>query len=383
MSPPLPPDRPFRIIVGLFALIALIGGTVSVVSLRNITRSSRSADWVNHTHALIAAVNEAVTAVRSAEAALQTYLQTGDDTARADYREQFGAAAEQMAVIKALANDDPDQLAAAEALESRLVARADHARELLRLKSAGDEPALRARLAEDALDHTSGDVRSEAARFIDTQTSLLTERDRQAFRQAQTARGTIIAGVALNALLLLGAAWLIRDDLAARNRAAALLARSNEELEALVRQRTAQLETSNRRLHAENLETRWANQALEHQLRYNSLIIACINEPVLVITKALNISRVNPAMVRASGWDTVDLVDHPLVGIVRMDTTDTAIDPLAEALRTGFDLRERPAVLVTSAGAGLPVRLSLFPLRDRDRVVGGVVTLLPSSGSAV
>jgi hypothetical protein len=41
-------------------------------------------------------------------------------------------------------------------------------------------------------------------------------------------------------------------------------------------------------------ERRWASRALEHQLRYNQLIIDSIGELVFVLTKVLKISRVNP-----------------------------------------------------------------------------------------
>ena len=57
--------------------------------------------------------------------------------------------------------------------------------------------------------------------------------------------------------------------------------------------RTAELASTNATLSTENLERQWANQALEHQLRYNHLIVDSINDLVFVLTKALNISRVN------------------------------------------------------------------------------------------
>jgi hypothetical protein len=50
-------------------------------------------------------------------------------------------------------------------------------------------------------------------------------------------------------------------------------------------------------------------------------------------------------------------------------------DPIAQALKDGRDLREQAAIIEDKRGRQTPVRFSLFPLRDRDKVVGGIVTL--------
>jgi hypothetical protein len=48
-------------------------------------------------------------------------------------------------------------------------------------------------------------------------------------------------------------------------------------------------------------------------------------------------------------------------------------DPLQQALREGRDLRDLPGEAQDKFGQTKSVRFSLFPLRDRDNVVGGVV----------
>jgi hypothetical protein len=48
---------------------------------------------------------------------------------------------------------------------------------------------------------------------------------------------------------------------------------------------------------------------------------------------------------------------------------------LAQALRDGRELQGLAVELVSKEGRATPYRLSLFPLRDRDKVVGAVVTL--------
>lgn len=129
-------------------------------------------------------------------------------------------------------------------------------------------------------------------------------------------------------------------------------------------------------LKAQHLERRWAEQSIQHQLRYNQLIIDSIGELVFVLTKALNISRLNPAVTRATGYGMAELLKVRLGQIVRLD--DAATNDLAQlsaALKAGRGLEDVPVTLIAKDGAKLPARLTLAPLFDDQRVVGAVVTM--------
>jgi len=146
-----------------------------------------------------------------------------------------------------------------------------------------------------------------------------------------------------------------------------------------VQARTAELSAANDRLSLENLERRWANQALEHQLRYNHLIINSITDLVFVVTKVANISRINPAVEHHTDWLAKDLVNRPLQDVVRLTA---GVAELHRALKEGHDLRDLPAVLHDHQGRESPVRFTFYPLRDGNSVVGGVVILnRPASDS--
>jgi PAS domain S-box-containing protein len=152
--------------------------------------------------------------------------------------------------------------------------------------------------------------------------------------------------------------------------------KTNRALEIEVRENAAQLAVANDQLTGELLERRWVNQALEHQLGYNQLIVDSISDAVIVLTKALNISRINPAVVHLTGYEAKDAVNEPLHRLVRLEARPTqAADPLAQALKEGRDVRDQPAVALGRNGEEIPVRLTLFPLRDHGKVVGGVVLL--------
>ncbi|MCX6954798.1 MAG: cache domain-containing protein [Verrucomicrobia bacterium] len=133
-------------------------------------------------------------------------------------------------------------------------------------------------------------------------------------------------------------------------------------------------------LKAQHLERRWAGQAIEHQLRYNQLIIDSVSELVFVLTKALNISRVNPAVLRMTGFTETELIKAPLGRLVSLvppaaEMSAPTAEILAVALKEGRSQLDLPAILTDKNGLTTPVILTLVPLRDDNRVVGGVATL--------
>lgn len=373
-------DKTFRLIFLVYAILAASMVTEVVFSITNLQRANRSAQWVNHTHAFITEINAAVTAGQRAESALHTFLLTNNPEQRAHMTQAFAQLSEHIEVAKALASTDPESEREVAELEAALITRAEIARTLLEAHRDGDETLLRQHLNEDDPTQIDGLV-SLNRRIVGRHQGLLQERDRAEFNRDQRTRNTLYLGAGLNLLLLLISGWFIRDDLKSRRREAALLAASNQELEVRVTERTAELQQSNRKLKAENLESRWSAQALEHQLRYNNLIIESVASPVVVVTRALNISRVNPAFENLIGELAPTLVDQPITEFVKLivdDSGEEMIDPFELSLRSNQDLVHHAAEAIDHNQKAKPVLVSLHPLRDHDRVVGGVITLRPT-----
>ncbi len=370
--------RNFRRVLAFFILILVVLVGVVVASLRNLNRSIATADWVNHTHALITELDSLQPLLAAAEGDLSRYLLTSDQRDHVDYQDKFAQLGESINVVNALIAGSPDEQALFAPIAAILTRRAELANRIVQLKKTGDTDTLKKLLSDDAESNERRELARAVEKFREKQAELLSDRDRLSYIQAETTRWTVLSGVVLDFLLLCGAAWLIRDDLAARRRATHLLEQTNEQLEAKVRQRTVELSDTNAKLVLQNIEDRWARQALEHQNRYNLLIIDSISDAVFVITKLMNISRMNPAAVHLTGLEPVDLVDRPLSRVLRLeghDPAQTTYDPLARTLVDGHELRAKPAVLTTKPGNSVRILLSIFPLRDGDKVVGGVVVI--------
>jgi PAS domain S-box-containing protein len=99
---------------------------------------------------------------------------------------------------------------------------------------------------------------------------------------------------------------------------------------------------------------------------------------VFVVSRALNISRVNPAVAKQTGWQPEELISQSIERVLQLQPDATAggdQNPLIQAMRDGREIPERTALLITRSGQPAPVLFSLIPLRDQDKVVGAVITV--------
>ena len=101
---------------------------------------------------------------------------------------------------------------------------------------------------------------------------------------------------------------------------------------------------------------------------------------VFVVSKALNVSRVNPSVTHVTQWEAEDLVSQSIERVLQVPA-DGPANPIIAALNEGRELQERPALVTTKSGASIQVRFNLVPLRDDNKVVGGVVTVRPWLGA--
>jgi PAS domain S-box-containing protein len=363
-------------VVVLFLIMVAILVSVATVAIGNVGRFIATSDWVNHTHALINEADSILTSLHAGDTAVRTFLITNDPRDQAAYREAYSEMTEHLSVAKALVRNEARSKKRMDELEPLIVKHVDLARELVRSRQSGADES-RKLLAADAGGESMRRIRKSISTFQDEQKELLKERDKRSYSEAQTTKWTVVSGLVVNFVLLAFASFLLTDDISARKKAASAMADANAQLEAKVKERTAELASSNESLRAENLERTWGNKSLEHQLRYSNLIINSINDLVFVLTKTLNITRVNPAVGHLTGRDPKDLITTSLLNVVKAahDTDGGRPDLLQQALKDGREIQDFSVVVLTKEGRPIPHRLNLVPLRDRDKVVGGVVTL--------
>lgn len=389
MSAPVPPpskspprkDKTFRSVVVVFALSGAVLIAVTAVALRNLNRAQRSAEWVDHTRATLSEIDALLSNLQSAEGAVRTYIFTGSEVDRTTYRDAFNDLGERVEIARALISSYPDQLEVFAELEQRMVARANLARELLAAKQEDDTPVLQKLLAEDDAGLQLFEIRRHAQQIRNHFIGELSRHDRQVFADDQRTRTALFSVAGVTLLLLLSSAWFIRDDLRHRRTTTSLLRQANARLGAEVKEGAHELESVNLALKRENLEHRWRTEALDHQVRYFQRIVDSVSDLVFVTTKVGHISRINPAVVRRTGFDAPMLVNQSITDYITPVSSppndhDVPSDRLIiRALELGDELQKLSVHLRSKERGNLAAVMNLSPLHDRDEVIGAVITL--------
>jgi PAS domain S-box-containing protein len=374
-------------VVGLFVLMLAILVYVAWTSVQNVKQNIKDNDWVNHTHDVIIHAEDILSYLHAGDAALRTYLLTGDERDKQGYRVAYSTMKERLDEAEALTRSDEDEQSSHQGLmnlQNLIGKRIDVARAMVKAREEGGLDGVRQLFGAHPDVESINKIERTVNHLVEVARGLLRERDKRQHLQALTTNMTVDTGLAVDFVLLGLVLWLIRDDVVARRQATQALSEANAQLESKVRERTVQLVESNQSLQQENLERRWSHQALDHQLRYNQLIINSIAELVIVVSRALNVSRINPAVVHQTGWEPQELIAQSVERVLQVAPdpgVGAAQNPLTLALRNGRQIQDRPAQLLDRAGRAIPVRYSLFPVHDEDKIVGGVVTVRVSNGA--
>ena len=375
-------------VIGLFVVMLAILVFIASSAVTTIQEAIKSSDWVNKTHAVIIEANAVLSCLHAGDSALRTYLLTGDPRDQGAYRSAYSEMVEHLTVAEALTHSGEEkelQNSQLLELETLISNRIDFTRSVVQAREKGGLDASRQVMAAHPDIEPMGKIQRLVKNITDQENSLLKQRDQDAHLKAQATRTKVYTGVIVNFVLLAFVVWLMRDDLAARRRATLALKEANAQLEAKVQERTAELVKTNQSLKQENLERRWAGQSLDHQLRYSQLIINSIGELVFVVSRALNISRINPAVSHQTSWEPQELVAQSLNRVLRFTAEASAgsppQNPVTFAMHEGREIQDRDALLLTKSGKTAPVRYSMIPLRDHDKVVGAVITVRMQNGS--
>jgi len=362
-------------------LLLLVLGLFAVLSYSSFlySRESRStSDWVNQTHALISEADAIVSSLHAGEALLKSFLITADERDRAGSRMAYADAAEHLDLARAMTRDDPPRHDSLAKVASLLEKRVEFFQKTVRALPAGADE-VRKLMKTDSADTDQLEIQKVVEALKVHEMGLLQERDKKSYLQAQRLKWIIGTGVVLQLLTLGFMLYLVFNELSTRRHAAMALTDANQKLEQTVQERTSQLVDANKKLADEILEQKWSNQALEHQLRYNQLIINSIGDLVLVASRASNILRVNTAVLNYTGMESHELVAGPVSRILQIPNDAGAADgnlpAIAAALRDGRDLLHKPALLRNREGTQSRAELNVFPLRDGDKVVGGVIII--------
>jgi diguanylate cyclase (GGDEF)-like protein/PAS domain S-box-containing protein len=126
------------------------------------------------------------------------------------------------------------------------------------------------------------------------------------------------------------------------------------------------------------IERRAADEALFFERQRAAVTLNSIGDAVLSTDIRGNVTYLNPAAERTTGWSSQDALGRPSADVLRIldsATLEPARDPMARAARLDKTVGLTPnCILVGRDGVETPIEDSASPIRDRrGRVIGAVM----------
>ncbi len=308
----------------------------SIVTYQNVRNVLANQDLVNHTYEAISLIEEAYGSLIQAESKHYGYMLAGNQGYLQDYKARVQDSRQKLQELIDFVEDNPAQLVNARVLSKLTEERVQEMEELNRRRSDRVPGNGRRRMMQDIDRVRMAKLRGQVDLMKSTEQRLLAIRNTQSSISAGIATANIwlllIMGVILAALLLAYSVRYRALDELARQREADYL----DELEHRVKERTAELNSTNAELEAFSYSV---SHDLRAPLRAMSGYASMLEEdlpPPLADDTVLAIDRIKAAAARMSR-----LIDDllRLSRIARAEMEPDRVDLTALASKTLEDLQ--------------------------------------------
>ena len=221
-------------LAAVFGTALMILLWIGVLSYRRIVQAEEDQRWVTHTHHVIENLDAVLTDVLDAETGERGYIVTGDDAYLQPYEISLRRVSQDVGRIRSLTADNPRQQSSLERLGPVVAAK-------LNVLQSGIEARKRDGMAAgaDAVRGGTGKQLMDQLRTVvdamkQEEQRLLQERLEAVAGSSQYAKETIVFGYLSAFFFLLGAGWLIYEEMRRRELAEEELRRSEEQVRLLV-----------------------------------------------------------------------------------------------------------------------------------------------------
>ena len=233
-------DNIERRLIGFFVLMLVILVYIVDIGSAHSQRYMKSEDWVNKTHDVINHSAEIVSYLHAGDAALRTFMITGDARDQAAYRTAYSTMIERRDELDALTRSgegEEDIHARIPDIDNLLSNRVEIARSIARAREQGGTDSVKKLYLSGPDIESIGKIERYIATLMGAERDLLRQRDAEEHAQAVSNKWVIYTGVAVDFVLMAFAFGLLRDDLRARRLAAKALEDANAQLETKVQER--------------------------------------------------------------------------------------------------------------------------------------------------
>jgi PAS domain S-box-containing protein len=218
--------RPRGMDVRLAAAIGVTFGALLLLvsaTWMNTTQLIQEAQWVDHTKDVLAELESVQASITEGETGQRGFLITGDDVFLQPFVRARAELPERLARIDAMVVDNPAQAERARTLRQLVVERLGQLDLAVRLTTAGRVEEARAYIRAGAGHATMDGIRALVTTMRSEERELLRVRNERSGTTARSLITTLAIGGGLLFGFLILIWWLIRSDLARRNRAEAAI----------------------------------------------------------------------------------------------------------------------------------------------------------------
>jgi PAS domain S-box-containing protein len=326
------------------ALIAAVLVGNAVLSYRNTETLAAGYAASTHSREVLNAIDALFSTLKDAETGQRGYLLTQRVAYLDPYRSASHEVAENLADLKALLADNPEQSDRLAQLEPLITTKLDELRRSIDLQDSGNRDAALALVETDAGMRAMRAIRERIDASVAVESTLQTARDARAAELYSSSQYARLLGMLVGlALVALGVA-LLRRDLQTRARAA------NEIF----------------------LQREWFSTTLRS-----------IGDAVIVTDPRGHIVLINPVAEALTGWSAHAAIGRPLLevfDIINETTRERAEDPVRRALAEGKIIGlANHTVLRARDGREYMIEDSAAPTYDASGAVQGAVMVFHDS----
>ncbi len=326
-----------RFVFGLAAVVLLLV-VDSALSYRNTQQLYEDANWVSHTHEVIATIDETLLSLVVAQDGFRGYVATGLDMFIQSYRAAVMEEPKQITHLKTLTADNPDQQQRIDKLNIAIAAYLEHLRIGIDIAREQNLAAARAFVGTGEGERMVRDIKAQTGTMKVAEEQLLRARTGRKDHILWLGNITNLIVTALGLLMVLVVVRLVERGLRYEAKASALIHEQRELLHAT---------------------------------------LLSIGDAVIATDPAGCVTFLNPLAQKMTGWVAEDATGKHLDIVFRIvnETTREPVDnPALRALAEGAIVGlANHTVLIARDGTERPIDDSAAPIRTQDGKIAGAV----------
>jgi PAS domain S-box-containing protein len=315
--------------------VLLLGGLLGVLNARRLAYRN---EQVVHTYNVIGELETLLSSLKDAETGQRGYLLTEDSS----YLEPYNAALVQVQTeltrLRDLIPDNPEQQTRLDALEPKIAARLNVAKQTIELARAGNLAAALELVRSDTGETLMDDIRQDVAVMQQAERDLLAQRSEVSRTSYRTTVLSLLLSALIGIALVVLVFYLSQRNLKQQREATEVVAKQGERLR---------------------------------------VTLASIGDAVITTDTEGRITNLNAVAESLTGWKNHEAQGQPLTSVFHIVNEETRLpveNPALRALQEGIIMGlANHTVLIAKDGTEYPIDDSAAPIRLMDGDIVGCV----------